>query len=473
MPFWGTLSKSVLDIAVESIMTWRAPAVYVGCSGNFTTERALANAGQKQIFSNDVTLYSSALGCYFARQPLSYELGEKQPFTWLSDFVATEDDRMASVMLTTQLLPFITTKGALHDNAYVRRMVAEYERRWSDLHRKTKERLQATRDKLHLAGYAAQDMRVWLDTVPTDAAVVAYPPFIGHGDDQKYQGDADKLESVFVWDRPEYGMLGAEDEFKVFDDMATKRYWLFLSNQPADKYEPYQVGFCQLTNRASSVYVYASSGTDRVVAPRQKQEAYKALRLMPGEEIGQRLSIAIISYAQFCGLRSQYMNAGIVPGQASLCLAVLVDDRLVGSFALSFSPSSNRYHSPLSSYLLSDFPVDNTDYPRLAKLVLHAALSRESKLLIERHAHRRVNHLLTTALTHRPVSMKYRGLFELVSRKDLDERKKNRYNPSGVESKFELQYKAHLGQWSLAEGMALWQKKHGQRVEHADQDHSD
>ena len=40
--------------------------------------------------------------------------------------------------------------------------------------------------------------------------------------------------------------------------------------------------------------------------------------------------------------------------------------------------------------------------------------------------------------------------------------------------KFELNYLATMGEWSLAEGLAIWNKKHGEReVGGEDQDYQD
>lgn len=86
-------------------------------------------------------------------------------------------------------------------------------------------------------------------------------------------------------------------------------------------------------------------------------------------------------------------------------------------------------------------------------------------LLAERVARHRVREVLTTAFSQNPVSMKYRGLFALRSRKE---------NAHGAEAgagdpaayyqqRYQLNYLAPMGQWTLAEGLALWKAKHGKR----------
>jgi hypothetical protein len=76
-------------------------------------------------------------------------------------------------------------------------------------------------------------------------------------------------------------------------------------------------------------------------------------------------------------------------------------------------------------------------------------LSTEMKAVLEQGLNRRVATIGTTAFTSKPVSMKYRGLFRLHSRKEG-----------------RLNYLADTGRWSLAEALTWWQQQHGMaRVE--------
>jgi hypothetical protein len=192
---------------------------------------------------------------------------------------------------------------------------------------------------------------------------------------------------------------------------------------------------------------------------------------MPGDEVGGTMTLWELSNEAFQTLRSAYMNINIRPGQATLAVGVMVDDKLVGVYAFAAGPTMAQWDTHIDTptmYLLSDFPVAPTDYDRLAKLVLIAALSRESKLLAERLVRKRVRSLVTTAFSKNPVSMKYRGLFKVLNRKEnkaLSEKWGKEIDPSNryYNQPYEINYGAALGQWTLQEGIAIWKQKHSQK----------
>lgn len=157
--------------------------------------------------------------------------------------------------------------------------------------------------------------------------------------------------------------------------------------------------------------------------------------------------IVVIPPAQFNELRSVYLNPGIAPASVLQAYGLLMGGQLVGCWAVTQQDNSRAramaHELAPYAYLLSDFSVGDGSVPRLSALVLRAALSHEGKLLAERAIHGRVRGFVTTAFSKRPASMKYRGLFTLLSRKNVD-------------GKYMLNYGALAGQWSLKEGVEAW-----------------
>lgn len=466
MPFRGFIPSHVQKVIHEVTEGWPCRDVYVGCSGNFTIERVLEGRDFR-LHGNDVTLYSCLLGSYLARQELPVALTDlgQQEFPWLARYLCTQEDALAAVMLAANLMLAISAKGERKRNAYYERVVNGYLAQWDALHAATVERLRAV--TLRLASFHIGDVTEWIKTLPADQGFLAYPPF-GAAGAGLYRVGGERLSLVFKWNDPPYTTLQGDDADAFFRAVAEHfDNWCLATNRPIEEFAGSLRGMTKPTNRAATVYIYASSGPIRVVSPHQALDPVLAPRLVPGQEIGDTMTLALLDYKQFQALRSQYMNVFLRPGAASQAVAVLVDGYLVGVYALSTAPTFSTLATVDSVYLLSDFPVRPTDYGKLAKLVLYAALSKEGKLLAERSAGHRVRHVVTTAFSNNPESMKYRGLFTLVSRKD---------NPTSHESwgqgidlaaneyyarRYQLNYRAEVGRWTLAEGLAEWKRRHG------------
>jgi hypothetical protein len=456
--FRGSIPAAMQAIINQVVDGWPVEDIYIGCSGNFTVERVLHTHQRFRLHSNDVTIYSSALGAYLAGQSFRIALKDEhhERFGWLIPYLDTPARIAATVLLAGRLSEGLRSDGTPKDNAYYNRILPAMQRQWPELHAKTVAKLE--KQPLSLASYAATDVVPWLKTIPKDAGFVSYPPFFS-GD---YENMFKKLDVLFEWDKPAYEEIGDGDLDAFLAAMTDRPYWAFGSNRRWPDYEHYLRGMTHTSNRGMPIYVYTSDGPIRIVVPRQRLEPVPVPRLGPDEQIGNRLAIAPITSGQFYTLRSQYMNVHIIPGAESLALAVLVDGVLVGSYAFSVAPNPGQLNSPSTMYLLSDFAVAPTRYRRLSKLVLYAALSRESKLLAERLANKRIRYLFTTAFSQNPTSMKYRGLFDVANRKE---------NPNAVESeaddyysqRFMINYHAEMGHWSLAEGMELWLKKHASK----------
>jgi hypothetical protein len=445
--FVGSIPSDMQRIVKEVVSNWECEDIFVGTSGNFTIERCLHDSGFG-LHGNDVTLYSSVIGSYLAGNIIPFTFNEdyNEKYGWLKDYLTDPADRVATILLGTRLME---TVGKEH-KPYYKRMADAYRDQWPVLHAKTKQKIENL--QVRLKSYYPGDVFTWLDDIPEDQGVICYPPFFGEtGDYEKY---FQKLEELFLWETPDYDFIFGDRLIEFFRKMMTKKHWVFGTKEKFEEFEPYLKGMTKTTNRGVPIYVYSNSNTRRIVMPKQATEPILNPHLKPGDTLGERLSVAPLTAGQFFSIRSQYMNHNIKPGTPNLAFAVLVDGVIVGSFALMQQNSLanfDKYLPTPSVYLLSDFPVSNSKYKKLAKLILYAALSKEVKLICERLSRKRVHSLITTAFTNRPVSMKYRGLFKLLSRKDNKK----------TDEKYEINYGAVLGEWSLEEGYEIWKKKHG------------
>lgn len=446
--FKGTIPVEVRAMLLEAANAWDVEALAVACSGNFTIERVF-HGRYPTLMGCDVTAYTCALGAWFARQPFRVAIKpeHESEWGWLAEGMHDQAGATATIMLFSSLSDSLDKHLHVKPNAYYQRLVDGYRRRWPEMLDRTRERLE--QQPLRLASFNIGDAVDWLPTLGPDVAVCSFPPFFAKG----YAVMFERLDTLLVWDAPAYQEIFDERRDKFLHDLMNRRCWAVGTSYPLPDLEPYLRGRSQTTNRGVPLYVYMSKGHTRVVAPSQKTEPVSNPRLVPGDEVGERLWLAQLTGGQFNALRSQYLNENIKPGDPNPAIAVMVDDRVIG--ALGFLKG---YKVPNASadtaYLLSDFAVAPSDYTRLSKLVLIAALSKEARLLAERAWRSRIRSIVTTAFSRNPVSMKYRGLFELTSRKET---------PNDPHHAYQLQYAALAGQWTLDEGLSLWKRKHASK----------
>lgn len=447
--FQGTIPQSIREMLYQIAAGWSGvQQVAVAGSGNLTVERVLHPLGF-DLHGCDVSIYSCALGSYFARQPFRLALRDahRETFGWIEDSLTTPAGALAALMLLTGLTDALDAHCQIKPNPYYTRLIEGYRRQWDTLLDQTRTKLESA--PVQLAGFHIGDAVDWLPTLPQDMAVASFPPFFAGG----YEVMWAKLDKLFDWDKPDYQEIFDDRRAQFLQTLTNRRHWVFMTPDPLPEYADHLRGLAQTTNRGVPLYLYAAAGSARVAVPHQKTAPVLIPRLAPGGHIGDTLHLVHLKADQFAALRSQYLNPAIKPASAGSAYGVMVDDRLVGVFALA-----KGYKVPGASadaiYLLSDFAVAPTDYPKLSKLVLYAALSREGQMLAERLANRRVRQIVTTAFSNHPVSMKYRGLFRLASRKE------NPHSDAQAEHRYHLNYVAPAGQWTLKDGFDEWRRRH-------------
>ena len=438
--FQGTIPGPMRSIVRETARGWPRGPVYVPCCGNFTIERSLAGMGFS-LHSSDVSIYTTAIGRWLTGQPVGIRLRQERvdELGWLTGSLDDGIGTVATMMLGTRFLASVGREGLWHE-----RTVRSYRDQWTAKHAETVDRL--SRADVALASYEVEDVRTWLAKVPRDAPVCSFPPFYGGGYEKLYE----PLNAHFEWDAPEYEPLSDADVVDVLGAITDRPYWLTASNHDVPELHRYLRGVIKATPRAAPFYVYASAAPARIVSPRQPIQPVKAPRLRTGDELVGPLKLAMLKPGQFNALRSCYLNPRIAPGAANLAVAVKDGTgKILGVFAMA--PSS---YTPDEAYLLSDFAVAPTDYPRLSKLIVLAATSTEAQLLCQRAFSRRIRAVSTTAFSNNPVSMKYRGLLRLTKR-----------GPSNEEGwKFQLQYQGPMGGHTLVEALEKWAKLWGARA---------
>ena len=449
---------AVKSVLIQEVKKWSLEAVTVTASGLHPVERAITSATALKVHGADTGLLAYAIGSFYSGGKVEVALAEAwaPDLDWLAPYMETPIARLATVLLFKDLA---TSWMRRDQNAWYARIAGSYRRQFEGLHAKQVARLETTEFKL--AAFHQRTVMEAIHGAPEGHGLILIPP--------QALGTDKNVQELFGWEAAQaWKPLNFVEAIDAM--MARTQSWAVATfNEEIPGLEDYLAGRSQTTNRGQVCRVYSGSrSVSRLVTPHQEVQPCMIERLGPQDEITPESTISLrtLGAGEFQALRSQYLNRNIKPGAASKAYGVLVDGKLAGVFAFvdgdATAQASFRGKVPLPAiYQMTDFPVDPTHYKRLAKLIILSAASFESRCLVRQDFPQRTQSVITTAFSHNPVSMKYRGVYDLLS-------KKEDLHPKPGDTPFRLNYGTEMGKWTLKEGLATWCKKHaetGKRTE--------
>ena len=404
--FIGGLPIPVIEQFYALLKSVDSARVFVCCSGSFRSERTIHKFNPAaEIISNDVSFYSCVLGGWLADEPIDFRLiGE---LAWLEELLegAEPKRRVAGAVLALELSDWAKGKPNPYKQRHFDHLKANAEAYLSTLQAK----LAAAFGDLKLAGFRARDWVEHIDeAISEGATIVTFPPFYKGGYEALYRW----LDARVEWQRPTYELFDPKDLPALVDkiDVSGSPY-IFISDKLLERHEPRTLW--RAPGRADH-WLYASSGEAHVSRTESigKPFAYKVLdpsKLTAKTQV--RIERADGPRAMY--IRSIYLKKTIAPVAGRANFFVWLDDMLAG--VLVYSPST-FFHRPDSIYLMSDVSV--TRERRVLKLISRLALNAVVLKTIEALLMQRIGFVETTAFSEHPVSMKYRGLFELLARRE-------------------------------------------------------
>lgn len=449
--FQGTLPHKAIKIIGNVVKEWSCNRIYIGCSGNFTIERSISELVACPITSNDVTIYSSNIGKYFAGEELG-ELKIKEGYNgdcnFLKDYMNNDTEKVATMILASDILPYSSEYA---NNKYAERMLKGYKEQYSRMHAQLCKKLEEM--KTRIDSFYHGDVMKMLDEIPKNCGFISFPPFFKGG----YEKMWEKIENFFEYTEPEYEMFDPNVHIKLFCEKVSRLdNFCIGTERPVDELEKY---FSGTLNTGPNKLIYFYSKTDKkhyVTQGSKETHAKPIVRISESNKITGNIVVSPITIDQFNELRALYLSTAVTKvGTPSASYGLYDNNKLFGVFAFSNSymlTGSEKLERP-TIYLLTDFAISPSCEKNLSKLVLCCILSKEVKMLAEKVMGKRVNTITTNAFSRNPVSMKYRGLFDLYGRRELEK------DENGKVKKYNLSYGARMGQWTLKEGYERWRQK--------------
>lgn len=433
--FVGSINSKIRNLIYSEKEIFRGKNVCVGCSGNFTVEQILQGLDCR-IWSNDVAMYSSLIGSYLAGKPLHTEIIDPE-YSWLSPYLADEGvGRIAAVALLFEML-----KQEKGNNLQQLRLFAHYKNNFAEYHRKSCTRIEETLSKIKIDEYTSQDVYRLYEYLPTDWVRVAFLPTYVGGYEKLYS----RLEKIIAWNAPVYDLLTPERYEETIGFMQ-RGYYLYLADH--DRKEDGLFAIVK-TGRLKNVYLYSNLPFKKsYVIPYAKYTKSKWKLLPANYQITEvsRITYHKATNDQLNYYKNLFLKKGIEYTTGMSPLMVFLDGYLFGFLLFDvIRYGLDQEKATRGVYMLSDFIIASP-INKLSKLLLLATKTKELQEILRAKFIQAVDFILTTAFTDKPVSMKYRGVYDLMKRGE------------GF-----LQYTAKSGTITTQEAVKIWIRKYQKR----------
>lgn len=450
MSFIGAVAQSVRQVIAAWSKSIQADCVVIG-AGNFTVPSSMISGGYTGYFyCCDISIYTSVLGAYLTDATIDIQEnpGCPEQLSGLLD-MSSPVDMAATVSLLYDLREVWEEK-----NPYQKRIMQATRSQWQELKAKTVERL--IKFKKHLSNrleYQACDGFDFVDRFDRNNHIVlAYPP--------TYKGGYEKLEKLLRaairWDPPEYRMM-TDKSFEIYERISTYSGYIVVLEKDLPEIHAIIGAPSAILSRGRNkkTYIVAKGiGVSPVVMKKYPKSSFAGKILSPDHPVtgNEEISFAPLSLQQTTRLNELYMASHIdyFTSGVTESIGFYLDGHLFGK--ADFTPSTHQWKIPDGGkmiYLMSDLCVPCREH-KLAKLVLICLLSKEIQSFVDIRHIENFDYAGTTAFSHHPVSMKYRGIFKLHSRKQ-------------VGKDFSLNYLGRFGAWSIQEALVIWCRKYREK----------
>lgn len=403
--FTGSVCSHAREWFKTNAKVFAGRRVLCGCCGNFTIETVLSQTPEPPscIISNDVSLYSSALGAYYSNaEPLTLTI-RREGFDWLYPYLTNSLATAATMVVLLELAPFSNARTAYH-----KRMAGQITHGFARYHQAACEKLGRRKEVLRIDQYQACDVKAFVERKEREDIFLSFMPTYSGGYERLYKF----LDELFDWPaRPTYELMTPERKTELLGRMAEQGGYVHVDDVRRDN-----LPLVAIIEGGHSRPVFIHSNLPGVGSEVYHRAKHTHARpqvplLNPEAEITQdEVGFIMLNTAEFAWFRDQYLNKGITPADPQWRFGVCVGGALVGVLGWS------RGYDGQSYYLMCDVAVSSQRYCRLSKLVCLAANTNEMRRILRQQTGRLWDSFQTTAFTHKPVSMKYRGILELVGR---------------------------------------------------------
>ncbi|XWN29729.1 MAG: hypothetical protein ROR55_19825 [Devosia sp.] len=397
-------------LRVIDFSTWKK--AYVACSGTFTFERAIGQVYPGLEFhGNDVSLLSGALA--------GLALGEAVPFHFKGRLAHWEEwlegrpyiDRVGAMILGLYL-------GRQYggQSEYAQRHFRHYEADWDTRVQAAAESAATLARDIPIKSYFAGDLREHLRKgIEADAGVIISAPFNEGWFEKWFRFITENIE----WDPPSYDMWSPDMFPALLEEIdASGAPYVAVYRDLIDGRTPTCI--CKIGMKPT-YFVYAREERGSLVN-KASNTGGKPFRFTPVDidkiHAGSQVEVVLTKAAYADYIKGLYLQETIAFTSAPLNFLVYIDDMLAGILSFSGPKFASKEWGSEYLYLLSD--TCTTRYGRVAKLIAMLARCEAIARVAGRKLVKRgvAKGILTTVRSNRPASMKYRGPYKSMARRE-------------------------------------------------------
>lgn len=429
--FTGTTPQEVRLLLQDLMKDIKHKDVFIGCSGNYSVDKVMSKMGYK-VHSNDVSLYSKLIADILLGTDTEVTVKNQDLAPVFDTWSETKYKKLIQVMYAIRM-----SKYAPQKNDFQKTFFEAYIRESGTYYENTVNKLEKGAFDFQIESFAFYDFIEFLKNKNRAGVGISFPPTYKSG----YEKIFEYVEESFEYERARYQLFDPKNAGGIFKGLLEEDENVFYSDREWPDLMQYLVGVVNLGKGKHDVYIYSSlKKSANYYFEKEPKPIHSSIIVMPKEyKFTKHSNITL----RLCGVDEiNYFKAFYMANKVNYTtggdfgIVFFADGKAFG-----FVSFSVRLSTVELLFIQSDFVV-NSDAPKLSKLLIMLLKSREIRHILARKTANYYDGLKTTVYTDKPVSMKYRGVF------DLERRDKNK-----------LMYQCKFNELSLKEIFMQWLEK--------------
>lgn len=209
--------------------------------------------------------------------------------------------------------------------------------------------------------------------------------------------------------------LKRNDYYDLVESLPQSSYFYYFSNSPflSNMHKLAMINSSGGDRWSAGRFLYCNKPTPiNDVCTSYKESFVDVNEIVPPDDLviddPKKLKIAKCDSGYLYCLQKKYIRKVDMVSRCTYAFVVMYDKYTLGGFGFTLPQ-----HKGYDLFQLTDFCTNN-NIPRLSKLILACIQSVRVQMELSRRMHKLCEKVISCAYTHKPVSMKYRGIYKKV-----------------------------------------------------------